>query len=69
MTYNQRREKKPMMGYGNIAEYERRLAAAKKYNKEFDKAATDFFKVRQAAPKANAEEIEMVKLNKGRVAK
>ena len=67
LIHNKQRENKPMMGYGQIADYHNKLKEAEKHNKEFNKSATDFFKVRQPAPKANTEEIEMVEINKNEI--
>lgn len=50
--YNQERERKMLATMGSADNYWKKYNEAQKYN-------SDFFKVRQPAPKASAEEIEM----------
>ena len=60
LIHNKQGETKPMMGYGQIADYETKLREAKKYN-------SDFFKPKYETPKKNDTEIEMVEINKNEI--
>lgn len=50
--YNNQRERKMLATMGSVDNYWKKYNEAQKYN-------SDFFKIRQLAPKATPEEIEM----------